>query len=292
MKTCTVCKETKELDQFQKRSHTGRHRTECKTCRDAYNNTRRAKIAASPKLAVDYKLCPCCNTTKNASEFGKDKAKLDGLSPVCKICRKPQSKKYYEKHKDVILPKQKVYHEKNRDKQLKTQKLYRINNAEEISLKKSVKSKTPEYKAKQNKYTKHRKATDPFFKWKKLIRGSVGSALHAYKKHGTMSCVKDLGCDIATFDKHIADQYTAGMTKYLHGRGRGKIHLDHIIPLDFLKGKETDEEAHLVVLNYRNYRPLWWNENQAKKNNMPQNWKSLYDTILKELKKDLTKKQK
>lgn len=41
------------------------------------------------------KTCPTCKQTKSLSEFGKNKAKKDGLQSQCNECRKEANKKYY-----------------------------------------------------------------------------------------------------------------------------------------------------------------------------------------------------
>lgn len=44
------------------------------------------------------KRCPKCNTEKEVCEFGKNKAKPDGLQSVCKTCKKQYNRKDYEKN--------------------------------------------------------------------------------------------------------------------------------------------------------------------------------------------------
>jgi hypothetical protein len=51
------------------------------------------------------KFCPKCKVTKNAAEFGSNKAKPDGLQSNCKSCRKIFNAAYYQDSKDDQNPK-------------------------------------------------------------------------------------------------------------------------------------------------------------------------------------------
>lgn len=46
------------------------------------------------------KQCPSCEIDKEASEFGSNKAKPDGLQTHCKMCRKSYNAAHYVKTKD------------------------------------------------------------------------------------------------------------------------------------------------------------------------------------------------
>ncbi len=50
-------------------------------------------------MCMNKKLCTSCDTTKNVSEFRKNKAKKDGLQPKCIKCDKTYAKEYYQKNK-------------------------------------------------------------------------------------------------------------------------------------------------------------------------------------------------
>lgn len=55
------------------------------------------------------KTCGQCKTTKNTSEFHKDKTKKLGVSGTCKVCTKEISYKYYLKNSESIRKKVSVY---------------------------------------------------------------------------------------------------------------------------------------------------------------------------------------
>lgn len=46
------------------------------------------------------KRCPQCGTNKPAGEFYKDGTKADGLSSMCKSCKRRCAVAYYESHKE------------------------------------------------------------------------------------------------------------------------------------------------------------------------------------------------
>ena len=48
------------------------------------------------------KTCVRCSNTKPLSEFSSDRQKKDGLTPYCRMCRKADSKKYYENNKELV----------------------------------------------------------------------------------------------------------------------------------------------------------------------------------------------
>ncbi len=47
---------------------------------------------------MESKICSKCKEEKPVSEFTKNKAKKDGLSPQCRICKSKTAQKHYLKH--------------------------------------------------------------------------------------------------------------------------------------------------------------------------------------------------
>ena len=79
------------------------------------------------------KLCSKCNTTKDISEFSKDKTKKSGLCSNCKLCKRAYTeknkKRIYEYHKIYY----KLYREQNKETILEKCKKYRQTNNFKIS---------------------------------------------------------------------------------------------------------------------------------------------------------------
>ena len=69
---------------------------------------------------------------------------------------------------------------------------------------------------------------------------------------------KILGIEYLEFKIYIEDQFLEGMTWENHG----EWHLDHKIPISWA----NSEEDALLLCHYKNYQPLWANENLVKGN--------------------------
>ena len=52
---------------------------------------------------MEEKLCSICKTIKPVSCFDKNKSKKFGLHSNCKVCRKPETKRWYSAHKEEQL---------------------------------------------------------------------------------------------------------------------------------------------------------------------------------------------
>jgi hypothetical protein len=78
------------------------------------------------------KTCSKCETTKELTEFNKDKTKKDGHRSECRECEKEAKKLYRENNKEKILEKEKLYYENNKEKIIESRKLYYENNKEKV----------------------------------------------------------------------------------------------------------------------------------------------------------------
>jgi hypothetical protein len=114
------------------------------------------------------------------------------------------------------------------------------------------------YNKKRNVYMAIRKTSDMSFVLERRLRSRLRNALNGNFKCG--SAVRDLGCSIVEFKKHIESQFQSGMT----WDNRSEWHLDHIIPLS--KFDLTDRQQLLIAFNYTNYQPMWKHENLVKHN--------------------------
>lgn len=85
----------------------------------------------------------------------------------------------------------------------------------------------------------------------------------ALLKNKTEHTIDYLGCDIATFKKHIENQFQEGMSWDNHGDGQREWAIDHIIPIKW--NNPTLEEVK-QRLHYTNTQPLWSSSNMSKNN--------------------------
>lgn len=87
---------------------------------------------------------------------------------------------------------------------------------------------------------------------KTLLRNTLRK--HRHKKTSRLQTI--LGCTIAQFKKHIAKQFTVGMS----WKNYGEWEFDHIVPLS---SATTGEEV-IALFHHTNVRPLWKAENRSK----------------------------
>ena len=85
------------------------------------------------------KVCSKCNIAKDINCFSKDKSRSDGLSYICKDCRK----EIYNKNREIILFNKKEYYLNNRDDKIKKAcvhgKIWRKNNPDKVNFYNSTK---------------------------------------------------------------------------------------------------------------------------------------------------------
>jgi hypothetical protein len=88
MKSCSVCKEQKFLNDFYKDKKTSDgHSFRCKACTNAYYKSYNAsRKLAQARYEVKSKVCRTCGLEKPISQFGKKSTSLDKHQIYCKPC--------------------------------------------------------------------------------------------------------------------------------------------------------------------------------------------------------------
>lgn len=103
-KKCTKCGRVLPLSSYGWiNAKTGRKkRRMCQECYSAvmYESKNRNK----PKAPEGMKICTSCGLTLPLSAFGSNKARADGLQPMCKECKKKEQKTYRDQ-KRALRPK-------------------------------------------------------------------------------------------------------------------------------------------------------------------------------------------
>ena len=157
--------------------------------------------------------------------------------------------KCYKKHwatenSTSLKQKRATYHKANKDKNIQRVNQWRKQNRDKArQYNKKYKGKT---KLTYNEKIKHR------------LRTRINTAIKGLLKIG--SPIKELGCSIEQFKKHIENQFQPGMT--WENYGRTGWHIDHIKPLasfDLENPVEFKEACH-----YTNLQPLWAIDNLRK----------------------------
>lgn len=90
MKTCKICDKTKPLEAFTRnKNERDGLRGECTDCRKQARRDRAVILAGT--VTVDWsasKQCSFCNESKVATEFHRNRHGSDGLSSLCRSCKR------------------------------------------------------------------------------------------------------------------------------------------------------------------------------------------------------------
>lgn len=221
MKTCTICNQTKEYEEFGilSRSSDG-HYPQCKICKKQID----AKYYEEKK----HKVLETAN-------------------------------RYYEQNKESILQKRsekkeqineynKQYKQDNKQYIKEYNKQYRLEN--EIEIKEQRQKYRKENRDKINSYTRKRLRTNPLAKLAKKLRNRLSDFLkNDSRKFGKKRTEEYLGCDLPFLKQHLESQFKPGMTWENHGT---YWHIDHRVPL--IEGKT--EDAMYKLAKWENLQPL------------------------------------
>jgi hypothetical protein len=136
-----------------------------------------------------------------------------------------------------------------------------------------------QYRDNNKEYFKEYKRT-----WQRNKRGEGGAhkfidglrTRQASVFKGRVSTTEGLGCNSIQLQAYIESLFTDGMNLSNHGRGAGKWHLDHIIPLSSYErdaggGWDIHSEYNKKLIHYTNLQPMWESENLEKDDNIDEN---------------------
>jgi hypothetical protein len=219
------------------------------------------------------KQCTRCKQTKASKEFGKHRARKDGLCDYCKQCRKQVSRQYYLANRSTILEANARYASRNAQKLNDYKQRWASLNKAKRRL--SVKQYDTRNRPRRRNHDRKRYSLEPWFRLRSLLRNRQWYLLHRSKRAG--SFVRDIGCDSKFLLHHITSQFTAGMTMDNHGT---VWHLDHIYPLS--KADLTDRVQFLAAANWRNLRPMLGPENLEKSDAVTPEAQRLFDELVRE----------
>lgn len=224
------------------------------------------------------KVCSKCGIEKEYSEFWKRSASPDGLMPCCKDCQRKYQKEYRntpegrKKHNEQNaiwrasggLEYLRAYSKDNRETVRETQKTWNKSHPGQVkaSKQKWEQKDRIENPNRRRDYSSRRRKEDPQFRLKESLRSRLNLALRNNFKSG--SAVKDLGCSINEFEKHLESKFQPGMTWENYGKEPESWNIDHIMPLsafDLTKRQHT-----VLACHYLNLQPLWFKDNVIKGN--------------------------
>lgn len=204
------------------------------------------------------KTCIKCNLEKPLESFLKEKTK-NGYGNRCKECISKYQKEYNEKNKSILYQKAKERYEKNKEPYLLRSKQQKQRDPE--GYKSYLKRWRKENKEYLNKYILNRLHTDPIFKLKHRLRGSLRKLLKGNNK--TNSVLKYIGCDVNFLKGYLEAKFTNNMAWENHGT---VWHIDHKMPCRSFD--LTKEEELMKCFNYTNLQPMLASENCSKQDRL------------------------
>jgi hypothetical protein len=202
------------------------------------------------------KKCSVCKIEKDISEFHKWKYGPDGYKRHCKICRKNETKTYYEKNKNDVIEKVKNYRNQNLESlRKKRMERYYKNKEKELEYMSNYRRENRKDLTKKNLL---RRKNDPVFH---LIH-KMNSRLRIFLKSKNLTkrnrTFYIVGCSPIQLKEYLESKFCVGM----NWENRSDWHIDHIIPLSSAK---TEDEIYKLC-HYTNLQPLWALDNIKKGN--------------------------
>lgn len=199
MKTCSKCKEIKELSDFNKKKITKDGL--CNHCRDCDKKMCAEYHKANPEKVKQARAERYINNKDEFKKINSDN---------------------YQKNRDVRVEKAKAYRDANPGLNAE---ICRKNRAKNL----------PERRRKSNEAHKRRMKNDPFFAFKQNVRSCIGVAYRrcGFKKNSKTS---DILC--CSFDEFYIHMILSALRNYGIWLECEKYEIDHIIPMATAKTEE------------------------------------------------------
>ena len=197
------------------------------------------------------KACSKCGETKDASEFGKCRARRDGLQGWCRACHRA----YGDSNKARISENNRARYNANRHEKLEYQRAYREANKERVAeyKRKWVESNRERLGGYMREYQNKRLSEDPVFAMVSRLRCRLRKATYG---QGKPASVMDLvGCSKEKLCAWLEMHFDEGMT----WENRGEWHIDHIKPI-----ASFEDPADPACWHWSNLQPLWAEDNLKK----------------------------
>ena len=222
----------------------------------------------NPQEEVNSKKCIKCGEVKPYSEFHKKSGSSDGYRSKCKECRKIPSQQYYQKNKDKIKKRTTEYNRNNRGKhRTSCRKYHHAHNEIEKQRHREyyLENKTKCIEdARALKFKRYH--TDIKFKLSHCISESMRRALFSNKDGVHWETLT--GYSAGELKRHLERQFKDGMNWENHGKGRGKWHIDHIIPMSVFNFTNIRHADFKRCWALSNLQPMWAEDNSKKGNKL------------------------
>lgn len=252
VQTCKTCGNSKPLSDYYVRKETGRHRKECKACRNektkewaASNPEKRKAILAKSELKNKE-----ANAARRSAWKKANRDKLNEQQRAWRAANPDRNKAYgraaYWRNPERGRQMTRDWYRRNRD--------YAIAWASGYAKRQDVRDRLSAYR-------KHRMKNDPAYAINHRMRQRLRDTLRTSGiTKGGRSWVSLVGYTTDELRQHIEAQFLKGM-------GWHNMHLweiDHIVPLADFKIKEVGDKEFRAAWGLGNLRPLWMPENRSK----------------------------
>jgi len=185
------------------------------------------------------KKCIKCLEEKEFLEFSKYSKKKDGLHNKCKSCMKIEYDKWHSNRSEEQIIKTRLNYNKNYHEKKKNSEVYK-----------------EKKKVHLNNWRKKKRETDPSWRLKNNLRGSISTILKERGYSKKSRSYEIIGCEFEYLYKYIEDRFESWMTWDNYGKYNGSCgygwDVDHIIPLS----SATTEYDILKLNHYTNLQPL------------------------------------
>jgi len=252
-------------------------------------------------MFCDSKRCSKCDEIKPLDNFHRNKNNLDGLTQMCKDCKraydknycenngqkvKERNKDYYQDNKETLKNSQKLYRdnnkekiiessanycEKNKDKIKEYQKNYRNNNKEKTKKYNKIYRSSEENKKRNNDRTKIKSKEDLSFRLRKSVSSSVWHALCNRRASKNCSTWSKLTYTPQQLKEHLESLWEPWMSWNNYGKissEKRTWQIDHIIPQSSLLYDSFEHPNFIKCWSLSNLRPLESIENIIKSNKL------------------------
>lgn len=239
-KVCSVCKEEKSLDEFNKRnSKSDKHVALCKTCHAEKTKQYRESLKEKG-VQEGSKVCSKCGIEKQNTEFPIGKA-------YCRACGREMCKSYKQRNKGHISEYNKKYKGDHKEEVKEYNHDYNLEHREEIQKRQTI-------------YQCERKKTDPQFKMACDLRTKLSNTMKGGYKD---SSIQTFGCEYNFLCDWIKSQFTDEMSFENYG---SVWNVDHVIPCARFNLINSDDRH--KCFHWSNLRPFKYIENLERNNTL------------------------